>query len=616
MIDEFLDILLGKPLANEQSSHEKFNIPFGLAIMASDAISSVAYAAEEILIVLIAVVGIKAYTWLSITALMIIGLLTILTISYLQIIKAYPHGGGAYVVAKENIGTSAGLVAGAALLIDYILTVAVSASAGGAAILSAFPQLVRYKVPIVIIFIIVLTILNLRGISESSKIFSLPTYVFIISMIFMIILGIFKHVFLKEAVPPVNGAVLKQTGDVTILLILRAFSQGCSALTGIEAVSNSVPNFKEPSQRNAKIVMILLSVTIFFIFGGSTILANIYRAVPGENVTVLAQIAQGVFGKSFMFYLIQVVTAIILLMACNTAFTGFPMLMFVVANDGFAPRQFTHRGKRLSLSIGIGSLSLIAGLLVIVFNANTHHLLPLYSVGVFMSFTLAQTGMVICWRRNSSEKNWRIRALINGLGAVVTTITTAIIAYEKFKEGAWIVIVLIPILVFIMLSIKRHYNIVAEQLRVQLENYRDTFKKGKFKHIAVVPIASLNKASLGALQYAKGITDDVIALNISINKEQMEKLKIAWQELDTDIVLVSKYSQYRHVVTPLLEYIDQISAKAEADEKITVVLPQFITHKWWGKLLHNNTGFFLRESMLGNKNVIVSTYPYHLEDDE
>ncbi|MCR3760709.1 APC family permease [Clostridium felsineum] len=616
MIDEFLDILLGKPLANEQSSHEKFNIPFGLAIMASDAISSVAYAAEEILIVLIAVVGIKAYTWLSITALMIIGLLTILTISYLQIIKAYPHGGGAYVVAKENIGTSAGLVAGAALLIDYILTVAVSASAGGAAILSAFPGLVSYKVPIVIIFIIVLTILNLRGISESSKIFSLPTYVFIISMIFMIILGIFKYVFLKEAAPPVNGAVLKQTGDITILLILRAFSQGCSALTGIEAVSNSVPNFKEPSQRNAKIVMILLSVTIFFIFGGSTILANIYRAVPGENVTVLAQIAQGVFGKSFMFYLIQVVTAIILLMACNTAFTGFPMLMFVVANDGFAPRQFTHRGKRLSLSIGIGSLSVIAGLLVIVFNANTHHLLPLYSVGVFMSFTLAQTGMVICWRRNSSEKNWRIRALINGLGAVVTTITTAIIAYEKFKEGAWIVIVLIPILVFIMLSIKRHYNIVAEQLRVQLENYKDTFKKGKFKHIAVVPIASLNKASLGALQYAKGITDDVIALNISINKEQMEKLKIAWQELDTDIVLVSKYSQYRHVVTPLLEYIDQISAKAKADEKITVVLPQFITHKWWGKLLHNNTGFFLRESMLGNKNVIVSTYPYHLEDDE
>ncbi len=614
-MDKFLDILLGKPLANEQGSHEKFNIPFGLAVMASDAISSVAYAAEEILIVLIVVLGLQAYTWLSIVALMIIGLLAILTVSYLQIIRAYPQGGGAYIVAKENIGTVPGLVAGAALLIDYILTVAVSASAGGAAILSAFPGLLNYKVLIVIVFIVVLTILNLRGVSESSKIFSLPTYIFVFGMMFMIVFGIFKYAFWGGAANQVNKVVLKQTADVSIFLILRAFSQGCSALTGLEAVSNSVPNFKEPSQRNAKIVMILLSSIILFIFGGSSILANLYRAVPGENVTVLAQIAEGVFGRNFMFYLIQVSTAIILLMACNTAFTGFPMLMYVVARDGFVPRQFTHRGKRLSFSIGIVSLSVIAGILVIVFKAVTHNLLPLYSVGVFMSFTLAQTGMVIHWRQGK-ERNWRIRALINGFGAVVTTITTGIIAYEKFEAGAWIVIILIPILVFIMLAIKRHYNIVAEQLRAHLKDYKAADLQKKFTHLAVVPIASLNKASLSALQYAKSVTDNVIALNISISKEQMEKLKASWSELDTDIVLVSKYSPYRHIVTPLLQSIDDIASRASDDEKITVVLPQFITHKWWGNLLHNNTGIFLRESILRNKNVIVSTYPYHLDDDE
>lgn len=614
MLNKFLDVLLGKPLPNEQTSHEKYNVLFGLAIMASDAISSVAYAAEEILLVLIGVLGLMAYDWLGWVSLMIIGLLFILTVSYIQIIRAYPQGGGAYIVAKENLGIKPGLIAASALLIDYILTVAVSASAGVAAIISAFPNLGTHKVSIVIAVIIILTILNLRGVSESSKIFSIPTYLFIFGMIFMIIYGFVKY-SLNGVTTTMVSTPIKATGTLTIFLILRAFSSGCSALTGLEAVSNAVPSFKEPSQRNAKTVMISLSTLILFIFGGTSLLARFYQAVPIENVTVLSQIAFGVFGKTFMYYFIQVTTAIILLMACNTAFTGFPMLMYVIAKDGFAPRQFTIRGKRLSFSIGIVVLSFIAGLLVIIFKADVHHLIPLYAVGVFLSFTLAQTGMVLHWR-SSNEPGWRKRAVINGIGSIVSVLTTLIIVYEKALAGAWIVIILIPILVVIMAAIKRHYDLVAEQLRASKEELLKIDLDKKFTHICVIPIASLNKATLNALQYARSITPDVIALNVSIDKEAMEKLKSKWKDLNTDILLVTKYSPYRRVVTPLLEYIKIIANTASKDEKITVVLPQFITYKWWGNLLHNHTGFFLRENLLRKKNVIISTYPYHLEDED
>ncbi|QXE17358.1 APC family permease [Clostridium sp. 001] len=614
MLEKFVDVLIGKPLPNEQTSHEKYNILFGLAIMASDAISSVAYAAEEILVVLIGVLGLVAYNWLGWVSLMIIGLLFILTISYVQIIRAYPQGGGAYIVAKENLGIRPGLVAASALLIDYILTVAVSASAGVSAIISAFPTLGIHKISLVVGLIIILTILNLRGVSESSKIFSIPTYLFILGMITMIIYGFIKYSIYGAAAPMINTSI-KATGTLSIFLILRAFSSGCSALTGLEAVSNAVPNFKEPSQKNAKMVMILLSSLILFIFGGTSLLARFYHAVPTKNVTVLSQIALGVFGRNFMYYFIQITTSIILIMACNTAFTGFPMLMYVVARDGFAPRQFTMKGKRLSFSIGIEVLSFIAGILVLIFKADVHSLIPLYSVGVFLSFTLAQTGMVLHWK-SSTEPGWKKRALINGIGAIVTIITTLIIIYEKALAGAWIVIALIPIIVIIMASIKRHYDKVAEQLRASKEDILNIELGKKFTHICIIPIASLNKATLNALQYARSITPDVIALNVSIDKTSTEKLKTKWAELNTDILLVTKYSPYRQIITPLLKYIEIISNAASEDEKVTIILPQFITHKWWGNFLHNHTGFLLRENLLRNKNIVVSTYPYHLNDEE
>jgi len=614
MIKKFLDTLIGEPLPNEKSCHEKYNIPFGLAIMASDAVSSVAYAAEEILIVLIATIGLAAYQWLGWVSLMIIVLLVILTTSYIQIIRAYPQGGGAYMVAKENINLKAGLVAASALLVDYILTVAVSASAGVAAIVSAFPNLGHHKVLMAVTIIIILTILNLRGVSESAKIFSFPAYLFIVSMIFMIIYGLIKYSLYGAPMPMIHSKVVA-TEELSIFLILKAFSSGCTALTGLEAVSNSVPNFKEPAQKNAKIVMILLSSLILFIFGGTSILARFYQSIPIGYPTVVAQIAFGVFGRSFMFYVIQFATATILIMACNTAFTGFPMLMYTVGKDGYVPRQFTVRGKRLGFSNGIVALGFVACILVIVFDAKTHGLLPLYAVGVFLSFTLAQTGMVNHWIK-VKEKGWRKRAIINGFGAFITVITTLIIAYEKFLHGAWMVIIVIPVLVYAMQSVKKHYNSIATQLGVETKDLKSFDLNKKITHIIVVPIASLNKATLAALQYARSLSPDVIALNVSADNAAIDRLKSRWNELNTDILLVTKYSTYRAVITPLLGYIHLIANAASPSEKITVMIPQFVTHEGIGEVLHNHTGFIIRESLVRNKNVVVATYPYHLEEED
>ncbi|MCR3761721.1 APC family permease [Clostridium felsineum] len=619
MVNKFFDLLIGRPLANEQSSREKYNVPFGLAIMASDAISSVAYASQEILLVLVPAIGLLSYKWLGNISLMIIGLLFILTVSYVQIIKAYPQGGGAYVVAKENLGIKPGLVAGAALLLDYILTVAVSSSSGVAAITSAFPVLVPHKVLLAVVLIAILTILNLRGVSESAKVFSVPTYLFIFSMIFMIIFGLVKYaIYGPSSSMQMIHQNLKPMGEISIFLILKAFSSGCSALTGLEAVSNSVPNFKEPGQKNATIVMVLLTFAILFIFGGSSLLARFYNAVPNPNVTVLAQIAYGVFsGKTFMFYVIQFTTAIILIMACNTSYTGFPMLMSVIARDGYAPRSFATKGKRLSFSNGILFLSIIAAILVVIFKADTDLLIPLYSVGVFLSFTLAQTGMVIHWNK-TNEKGKNFRRAINGFGAFITLITTCVIVYEKFLLGAWVIILLVPIIVLGFLHIKKHYNYVARGLRADEDYVKNCGIGQSYNHLIIVPIASLNKATLGALKYARSITSDVIALNVSPNKEYMDKLKIKWEELNTDILLVSKYSPYRAIVTPLIEYIGVISHASSPDEKITVVLPQFITKDKSGQILHNHTSFLLRESLLRYDNIVVSTFPFHLNpgDDE
>ena len=438
--------LIGESLKTEELKGQKLNVFWGLPILSSDAISSVAYAGEEILWVLIPVIGMMAYKYMFLASLCIVFLMFVVTLSYRQTIDAYPGGGGSYVVAKDNLGKIPGLVAGASLTIGYILTVAVSASAGTAAITSAIPEILHYKVLITILLILVMTIGNLRGLRESSKTFGTPTYIFMILILAMIVWGIFKVKVLGYTPMPVYK-VPQITGDITLFLFLRAFSSGCTALTGIEAVSNAIPNFEEPSQKNAKMVLGLLSLVVFLIFGGLSYLATLYHAVPNSQVTVVAQIASQVFGNNILFYVVQGATAIILILASNTAFAGLPMLLAYIAKDGFAPRQFAKRGKRLGYSNGIVTLSIISIILVIIFKSDTHYLMPLYAVGVFISFTLSQLGMFIRWRRKKQHA-WRRKSIINGIGAFITFVTAVILGITKFISGAWIVFIVIPILVF------------------------------------------------------------------------------------------------------------------------------------------------------------------------
>lgn len=614
MIDAIKRFLIGKPLATHELKHEKFSISWGLAILSSDPISSVAYAAEAVLLVLVPVMGMMSFSWLTKISGAIVGLLIILVFSYIQVINAYPGGGGAYIVAKENIGTVAGLTAGAALSIDYILTVAVSTSASTEALYSAFPVLRDQRVFISLILLIILTIGNLRGIRESAKAFSLPTYLFIGSMYILIIAGLFKYFVLhQQPVAPANLPVLQT--NITLFLFLRAFSSGCTALTGIEAVSNAIPNFKEPASKNAKTVLIMLAFFVLTIYGGSAVLANIYHVIPRLDKSVLAQIADTVFGGGIMFYIVQIMTAMILLLASNTAFNGFPVLSSIIARDGFFPRQFSMRGERLAYSNGIIILTVVAGLLIVAFKSDTQGLLHLYAVGVFLSFTLSQIGMTLHWFK-TKEKGWRYKAVINGIGAVVTAVTVIIIGATKFIHGVWIVVLLIPVLVYIMIRIKRHYSMIADQLRISAEELKKIDINKKFKHHIIVPMASLNRSSVETLRYAKSLTDDVVAFHVAVDEETGKKISDRWDEWNPDIPLIIEYSPYRAILEPLVTFIDRARDATIPEDVITVLVPQFITPNWWEAILHNQTSFFIRERLLHREGIVISNFPYQIREEE
>lgn len=605
-------LLIGKSLKTDELKDEKFNIFWGLPILSSDAISSVAYAGEEILWVLIPIIGLMSYKYMFYAALCIVFLMFLLVFSYKQTIDNYPNGGGAYIVAKENLGTNPGLVAAASLTIDYILTVAVSASAGTSAITSAVPYLLPHKISITIALIVLMTIGNLRGIRESSKMFGIPTYFFMISVLAMIIVGIVKvHVF--GYIPQESAVIPKVTGDVTIFLFLRAFAAGCTALTGIEAVSNGIPSFKEPAQKNAKIVLQLLAFIVLLIFGGLSYLATLYHAAPRVDVTVIAQIAHQVFGTGFMFYVIQGTTAIILIMAANTAFAGLPLLLALMAKDGFVPRQFTKRGKRLGFSNGIIVLAVLSSILVILFRGDTHLLLPLYAVGVFISFTLSQTGMFTKWVREK-KSGWRHKAAINGLGAVVTFITVIIIGATKFFHGAWIVCILIPILVNTMLRVRAHYSHVAQQLKLDVYKRPKEINLAEEKRYVILPIDTLNKSFLKALNYARTMSDNIIVFHVSVDDETTKKLLKKWDEYNVGIPIVVRNSPYRHIVGPLVKYIESDEYGAGPTDIVTVVIPQFVVTKWWGNILHNQTSLFIKTLLLKRRNIAMITIPYIIEE--
>ncbi|MDF2522998.1 MAG: amino acid/polyamine/organocation transporter, superfamily [Clostridiales bacterium] len=609
-------ILIGRPLKNEELGEEKYGILWGLPILASDALSSVAYASEEILLILIPAIGILAYNQLTYISAAIIALLILLTLSYRQTIEAYPNGGGAYVVAKENIGLKAGVTAGSALMVGYVLTVAVSISSATAAITSAFPVLIPYTIPLCLVMLALITLGNLRGIGESSKIFSAPAYAFILGLIFMLIYGLIK---LRNGYVPIEPPAekLRILEPISMFLILRAFSSGCAALTGVEVVSNAVPNFKEPSIKNAKKVLLLLSALVFVLFGGTSILANLYHVVPEHDKTVLSQIAAQVFGDgSIMYYYMQAITAITLAMAANTAFTGFPMLVAVMAKEGYVPRQLSMRGDRLSYSNGIVFLAVIAAVLIVIFNANISSLIGLYAIGVFLSFTLSQSGMFFKWLR-SREGNWIPKAIINGLGSLVTAVTVFVIAVTKFKEGTWIVVFLIPILIYAMMKVNNHYTAVAKQLRISPEELAQVdIVRDHYRNRVIVPVVSINKSSIRALRFARTISDNVVAFCVAIDDESGEKIKEKFALLNTNIPLIVKYSPYRKVVEPLLKFIESAEYDLKKGDMITVILSQFAVKGWWQRILHNQTRVFIERELLKHKHIVIATMPLQLKNDE
>lgn len=606
-------MLIGRPLKNEALHGEKFGVLWGLPILSSDAISSVAYAGQEILIVLIPAVGMLAFMQLTYISGAIIALLAILMFSYRQTIESYPNGGGAFIVAKENLGIIPGVIAGSALSIGYILTVAVSIASGVDQIVSAFSQLEPFRVLLCIIIIILMTIGNLRGIKESAKIFSLPTYFFILSILCMLVAGIVKLMNGYEP-DPITFAT-NSLEPLTLLLILRAFTNGCAALTGVEAVSNAVPNFKEPSAKNAKTVLVILCVLVFVVFGGTSILVNFYPMHP-ENGAMLIQLADMIFGRTIPFYIITALSFVILVLAANTAYFGFPNLISVMAKEGYVPKQLNMRGDRLSFSNGIILLSGIAILLIIAFNANVTSLIGLYAIGVFISFTLSQSGMLFKWLKEKGT-GWQGKAFINGLGAIVTMAVVIVIAVTKFFMGAWIVFIAIPPMIFLMLKIKRHYIAVSKQLRIRPEILENTDIEGTtYKNMVIVPVESINKASIRALRYAKTISDDVVAFSVCIDEASEIKVRERYDLLKTDIPLIIKYSPFRKVVEPLMKFIESLEYEYNKGDMITVILPQFTVKSWWHKFLHNHTIMFVERQLLKHKHVVVAVMPLQLKFDE
>ena len=607
MFNKIKRILIGPPLKNEAIQGEKYGVLWGLPILASDAISSVAYAIEEILLALIPVLAFASYHYMLLICGMILSLLVILVFSYSQTIEKYPNGGGAFVVASDNLGRTAGVTAGAALAVDYILTVAVSVSSGVEQLTSAFTVLKPYTVPICVGLVLLLMLGNLRGLRESSRIFGMPTYAFILGIIIMIFAGFIK---IKSGYVP-DAPSIKATGTVSMFLILRAFSNGCSALTGVEAVSNAVPNFKEPSVKNAKRVLFLLGIFVLITFSGVATLVSMYHIVPG-NSAVIIQLAEKIFGRNFAFYYVTVTTFIILIIASNTAYAGFPLLMSVMAKSEYVPRRLGMRGDRLSYSNGIVTLSVVAIALIVIFKARVKSLIGLYAIGVFISFTLSQTGMFKKWHKEKG-KSWKAKAAINGIGAIATLAVVVIISFTKFSEGAWAVIIVLPIAVWLMLQIKKHYEAVADQLRINEEDIGTDEIRGNYNNIRViVPIESVNRSSVQALRYAQSISKNVVAFNVSIDEEGAAKVKKKYDMLNISIPLVVQYSPYRQIVEPLLKFIDSEEYNYKKGEIITVILPQFIVTKSWHQILHNRTRVFVEKQLLKYKHIVVATMPYQL----
>jgi len=597
-------VFVGRPLPTAQARHERLSKRTALAVFASDALSSVAYATEEILLILVTA-GTAALAFTIPIGIAISILIVVVASSYRQTILAYPQGGGAYIVTKDNLGTLPSLVAGGALLVDYVLTVAVSVAAGVAALTSAFPALFGHRVLIGVLFIVLIATANLRGIRESGALFALPTYLFIGSFFVMLAYGYVRWLFGWETPAPVTA--VQTMRNITLFLLLRAFSQGCTALTGVEAVSDGVPAFKPSEARNARIVLTALALILVTLFMGITFLARHYHVTPMEEETVVSQLARQIFGGGLLYYEIQAVTMLILVLAANTSFADFPRLSYFLARDGFIPRQFGTRGDRLVFSNGILILGGTAALLIIVFGGDTHALIPLYALGVFVSFTLSQSSMVRRWLVRRDE-GWWWRAWLNGLGAATTGLVLLVIAVTKFADGAWVVVMLIPILVMGFLVIHRHYHDVARQL--SLDGYGGP---PPIEHTVLVLVGDLHRGVTAALRYAHTLSPSARAVYVELDPDRTRRLEDKWGKWGLGIPLVVLSSPYRSLLTPFLEYVNHLLALGP-NHVVTIVIPEFVPARWWQHLLHNQTALLIKGALLFRKRVVVVDVPFHLED--
>jgi amino acid transporter len=614
-------VLFGRPISLREELSERLNVFTGLAVFASDNISSSAYATEEIMRVLVlAGAGALALT-MPITVGIVIVLAIVVT-SYQQTVAAYPHGGGSYIVAKDNLGTRPGLVAAGALLTDYVLTVAVSIAAGVAALTSIVPELFEYRVGLGVFLVVLIAMVNLRGIRESGAFFSIPTYVYLVSIFGLLGFGLFRYLTgtMPDYQAPAGWLGATAAEPLGLLLILRAFSSGSVALTGTEAVSNGVPAFKPPEPRNAQRVLILMGVFFGSIFLGMSFLASQLGILPDptEQETVISQLTRTFVGAGTPYhYLVQVSTAVLLVLAANTAFADFPRLSSILARDGFLPRVFQFRGDRLAFSYGIVVLAAIAVLLIVAFSGSVTNLIPLYTVGVFVAFTLSQTGMVRRWRRLRNEvAGWRRRAFINGIGAITTGIVAVEVAAAKFALGAWIVLILIPLLVAMMLFIERKYRSVATKLAVSPEA---DIPRPRREERVVVPVPGINRAVVQAINVGRSIAPDIHAVLVSEDPDEAARIQARWRLQLSDIPLVFVESPYRALVGPLLAYLDVLDRAWPPDKEapITfVVIPEYVAQSWWERILYNQNSKRLRTALLGRRHTVVVNVPYRREDPD
>jgi amino acid transporter len=599
-------LIVGAPIPSHLAHHERFSRVTGLAVLSSDPLSSVAYATEEILRVL-TVGGVAALSLVTPIGAVIATMLAIVVFSYRQTIHAYPNGGGAYIVAKENLGRTPSLIAAASLLIDYVLTVSVSIAAGVAAITSALPQWHIDPVILCLAFVGILMLGNLRGIRESGRLFAGPTYVFIVSILLMVVVGAWRYLTgTLQPVPMAEHALPAGTTLLPVFVLLTAFSNGCTALTGVEAVSNGVPAFGPPESKNAAQTLVAMAVMSITMFAGITLLAHAYEIVPNDSETVVSQIARATFGgRGWAYYLVQASTMAILVLAANTAYADFPRLSSILARDRFLPRQFMNQGDRLAFSNGILILSVLASVLLVVFGGDTHALIPLYMIGVFVSFTLSQAGMVIHWR-TLRESGWRTSAVINGFGAIVTGVVLLIVAATKAAEGAWVIIVMIPVLVAIFEITRRHYDRVASELSL-----RDWSPEAQGSHVVLVPIGGIQRAVVKALRYARTLGSDVRAVYVEIDPAATSSVREMWPEWGQGVDLVVLDSPFRSLIEPLLEYIEGVQ-RQNPDGFVTVILPEFVPNRLWQHLLHNQHALLIKGALLFKRNVVVTSVPYHL----